>query len=146
MYGVWSGLVINVAPQLIYHLVQPENYSCWAPRKLNTSESHEHFYTDALGHAEHESQLIFNITVIKNILKIFSKKNEIQEILTLFSLPSHHIHYYYNYYNYYKRSGQVIRVILIHIYVYRTTFLEGTNTKDPEDKRPQQLYILISVT
>ena len=28
VYGIWSGLVIDVAPQLIYPVVQPENYSC----------------------------------------------------------------------------------------------------------------------
>ena len=63
VYGIWSGLEIDVAPQLIYPVDQPENYSCWAPRKLNTSESHENFYNGALSHAEHESKLIFNITI-----------------------------------------------------------------------------------
>ena len=67
MYSIWFGLVIDVAPQLIYALVHLENYSCCATRKLNISESHEHFYNDALGHAEHESGLIFIITIIANI-------------------------------------------------------------------------------
>ena len=63
--------------QLIYHVVHTENYSCCATRKLNTSESHEHFYNDALGHAEDESGLIFIITIIANIKKnLYIEKNK----------------------------------------------------------------------
>ena len=74
MYGIWSGLVIDVPTQLIYPLVLPDDDHYCAPWKLNTSESHENCSNDALGHAEHESELIFIITIIANIKKYIYRK------------------------------------------------------------------------
>ena len=109
MYGIWSGLVIDVAPQLIYHLVQPENYSCCALRKLNISESHENFYNDALGHAEHESELIFIIAIIKNIKKnIYIEKNK-----------------RYRKYFHYSRYHHLIFIIIIIIIVFIHQYGDG---------------------
>ena len=101
MYDIWSGSVIDVTPQLIYPLVHPEDYSCCALRKLNTSESHENIYNDALGHAEHESELIFIITIIANLKKKYIEKNK-----------------RYRKYFHYSRYNHLVFIIIITIIVF----------------------------